>query len=129
MKHVEGLPISLRIFAALLGAALGGVASMGVLRVLNGLAFSTDFVFWLRITSIHSGIVFVLFSLWFVDGRPSIRRASGIANCLAAIVVGGLAAIVVPYGFVLIATGHAFITSGVATLVEVCLPANSTQLT
>jgi hypothetical protein len=101
---------------------------MGVLRVLNGWAFSTEFNRWLRITSMHSGIVFVLFTLWFAGGPPSIRRASGIANCLAAIVVGGLAAMVLPYGSVLIVSGHAFITSGVATLVEVCLPAR-TQIT
>jgi hypothetical protein len=110
-----------RLLAALLGAGLGGVFSLAVLRTLHDSAFKTEFMFWLRMTAVHSCIVFVLFALWLGIIGPNVRSANGIASCVGAAVVGGLIALFVPFGFVLVITGQAFITSGVATLVYVVL--------
>jgi hypothetical protein len=112
-----------RVVAVLLGAGLGVVASMGVLRVFHDWAFRTEFIWWLRMTAIHSCIVFVVFALWFGIIRPNVRSAFGIANCVGAVVVGGLVAVFVPFGFVLVITGQAFITSGTATLAYIAVSA------
>jgi len=56
--------------------------------------------------------------------RPSIPSAEGILNCIAAVVLGGLVAVfAIPYGFVLIMSGQAFITFGVATLIYAAVSA------
>ena len=112
-----------RILSLLLGAGLGGVASMGVLRLFHDWAFRTEFKFWLTETAIHSCIVFVLLALWFGIVHPNVRTANGIAKCVAAAVVGGFVAWLIPFGFVLVITGQAFITSGVATLAYMAVSA------
>jgi hypothetical protein len=108
-----------RILSVLLGAGLGGLASMGVLRLFHDWAFRTEFRFWLNETATHSCIVFVLLALWFGTVHPNVRTSSGILNCVAAVMVGGFVAWFIPYGFVLVFTGQAFITSGVTTLVYI----------
>ena len=105
-----------RILAVLLGAGLGGVASMTVLWLFHDWAFRTEFTSWLRMTVIHACVVFVLLALWFGITHPNVRRADGVATCVGGILIGGLVAVFIPWGFVLVITGHAFITSGVATL-------------
>jgi hypothetical protein len=112
-----------RILSVLLGAGLGGLVSMGVLRLFHDWAFRTEFRFWLAETSIHSCMVFVLLALWFGIVQPNVRTVNGIGNCVAAVVAGGFVAWFIPFGFVLVITGQAFITSGVATLVYVALSA------
>jgi len=108
---------TVEVVALLLGAGLGGVVSMTVLRFFQEWAFRTEFFrFWLPLTAIHACTVFVLFTFWFGIIRPNVRTAFGIAKCVGAVVVGGLVAALLPYGFVLVITGHAFITSGIATL-------------
>ena len=89
---------------------------MGVLRLFHDWAFRTEFTFWLAETAIHSCIVFVLLALWFGFVHRNVRTANGIGNCVAAVVVGGFVAWFIPFGFVLVITGQAFITSGVAAL-------------
>lgn len=112
-----------RTVAVLLGAGLGGLASMVVLRIFHDWAFRTEFTSWLRMTSVHSCIVFVLLAVWFGITRPNVWTANGIGKCVFAVVLGGLGAVFVPFGFVLVITGQAFITSGVATLVYVAVSA------
>lgn len=118
-----------RIVTVLLGSGIGGLASMGVLRLFHDWAFRTEFKFWSFETAIHSCIVFVLLALWFGTVHPNVRTASGIGNCVAAAVVGGLVAWFIPYRFVLVVTGQAFITSGVATLVYMTVAALEDQWT
>ena len=96
---------------------------MGVLRLFHDWAFRTEFKLWLTETAIHACIVFVLLALWFGIGHPNVRTANGIGNCVAAVVVGGFVAWFIPFGFVLVITGQAFITSGVATLVYMAVSA------
>jgi hypothetical protein len=106
-----------RTLVVLLSTSLGGFASMAALRIFHEWAFRTEFKLWLWETVGHSCIVFVLFLMSFEYIRPSILSAEGILNCIAAVVLGGLVAVfAIPYGFVLIMAGQAFITSGVATL-------------
>jgi hypothetical protein len=112
-----------RILSVLLGAGLGGLVSMGVLRLFHDWAFRTEFKFWLFETAIHSCIVFILLALWFGIAHPNVRTGNGIAHCIAAVVIGGFVAVLIPFGFVLVITGQAFITSGVATLVYVAVSA------
>ena len=97
---------------------------MAALRIFHNWAFRTAFKSWLWETVGHSCIVFVLFLMSFEYIRPSILSAEGILNCIAAVVLGGLVAVfAIPYGFVLIMTGQAFITSGVATLLYAAVSA------
>ena len=107
----------------LLGTGLGGVASMTVLRVFHDWAFRTEFRFWLQMTVVHACIVFVLLALWFGITRPNIRRVDGVANCVGAVLGSGLVAFFIPFGFVLVVTGQAFITSGIATLAYIAVSA------
>ena len=97
--------------------------SMTALRMFHDWAFRTEFRFWVAETAIHSCIVFVLLALWFGIVHPNVRTARGIGNCVTAAVVGGFTAWFIPYGFVLVLTGQAFITSGVATLVYMAVSA------
>ena len=91
---------------------------MGTLRIFHEWAFRTEFKFWLLMTALHSSTVFVLFALSFGAIRPNLLSASGIAKCVGAMIVGGLVAVfITSYGIVLVITGQAFITSGVAALV------------
>src|SRR5262249_19681290 len=113
-----------RTLVVLLSTSLGGVASMAALRIFRDWAFRTEFKSWLWLTAGHSCIVFVLFLMLFEYIRPSILSAEGILDCIAAVVLGGLVAVfAIPYGFVLIMTGQAFITSGVATLLYAAVSA------
>jgi hypothetical protein len=97
---------------------------MAALRIFHEWAFRTEFKSWLWLTAVHSCIVFVLFLMSFEYIQPSILSAEGILNCIAAVVLGGLVAVfAIPYGFVLIMTGQAFITSGVATLLYAAVSA------
>ena len=96
---------------------------MTVLRLFHDWAFRTEFRLWLRLTVIHACIVFVLLALWFGITRPNVRRADGVANCVGAVLMGGLVAVFIKFGFVLVVTGQAFITSGVATLAYIALSA------
>jgi hypothetical protein len=90
---------------------------MAALRIFHEWAFRTEFTSWLRMTAIHSCIVFVLFALSFDHIRPSLHSAEGIAKCVSAIMVGGLMALfATPFGFVLIMSGQSFITSGASSL-------------
>ena len=116
-----------RILIVLLSVALGGGASMAALRVFHEWAFRTEFNWWLWMTAVHSCVVFVLFAL-SVAISPNIISAKNIAKCFAAVGLGGLSAVfVTPYGFVLVITGQAFITSGVAALVYVVVAALETR--
>jgi len=91
---------------------------MAALRIFHEWAFRTEFKSLLFMTAIHSCIVFVLFALSFGNVRPSVLSTEGIAKCIGAVVVGGLTAVfATPFRFVLIMSGQAFITSGVATLI------------
>ena len=93
---------------------------MAALRIFHEWAFRTEFKLWLWLTVGHSCIVFVLFLMSFEYIRPSVLSAEGIAKCIGAVVVGGLIAVfATPFGFVLIMSGQAFITSAVATLIYV----------
>jgi hypothetical protein len=97
---------------------------MAPLRIFHEWAFRTEFKSLLFMTAIHSCIVFVLFALSFGNVRPSVLSTEGIAKCIGAVVVGGLTAVfATPFGFVLIMSGQAFITSGVATLLYVAVSA------
>jgi hypothetical protein len=107
-----------RTLVVLLSVGVAGVASMGTLKIFHDWAFRTEFRFWLLMTTIHSCIVFVLFALSFGAIRPNLLSASGIAKCVGAMIVGGLVALLImPYGVILIISGQAFITSGVAVLI------------
>ena len=119
-----------RFLVALLSAGLGGLASMGALRIFHEWAFRTEFSGWLWMTAVHSCIVFGLFALSFGYLRPNLLSVNGIAKCVGAVVVGGLLAVlVIPWGFVLIMTGQAFITSGMATLIYVAVSAQRARET
>jgi len=106
-----------RIVAAIVGSALGGVVSLVALRLLHEWAFRTEFWFYVRLTAIHSCLVFLLFAFWFGVIRPSIPRTSTVLQCVGAPAVGGALAALIPWGFILVMTGQAFVTSGVAALV------------
>jgi hypothetical protein len=113
-----------RTLLVLLSSSVGGVASMAALRILHEWAFRTEFNRWLWLTAVHSCIVFVLFAMSFDHLRPSVLGAEGIAKCIGAVVFGGLTSLfATPFGFVLIMSGQAFITSGVATLIYVAASA------
>jgi hypothetical protein len=62
-----------RILAVLLGAGLGGVASMGVLRSVHGWAFRTEFTLWQRMTAVHLCIVL---SCLRCGSRSSVRLSA-----------------------------------------------------
>lgn len=107
-----------RTLLSLLSASFGGVASTAALKIFHEWAFRTSFKSLLSMTAIHSCIVFVLFALAFGTLRPNVISVNGIAKCVGAVLVGGLMALFAgPFGFVLIMSGQAFITSGVATLI------------
>jgi hypothetical protein len=110
--------LTVRIVTTFLGSALGGFGSMVVLRIFNDWAFRTEFAYWLRITAVHSLEVFLLFTFWFGLIHTNVRGPYSVANFVGVIAIGGLLAVFIPpYGFLLIITGHAFITSGLAALV------------
>jgi hypothetical protein len=112
-----------RIVAVLLGGpGLGGVTSMGVLRLFHEWAFRTEFMSWLRMTALHHAQF--LSCLIMVRDYPSEcphcqrycklrrRRCGGRFSC-----------VLVPFGFVLLISSQAFIASGVATLAYIAVSA------
>ena len=65
-----------------------------------------------------------MFCLHCWDLRPNVLSANDDAKCVGAIVVGGLVAVfIIPYGFVPIMSGQAFITSNVATFTYIAVSA------
>jgi len=106
-----------RIMAILFSSALGGVASMLALKFFHEWAFRTEYWFYVGMTAVHSCLVFILFAFWFGIIRPSIPRTNSVLQCIAAAAVGGILPIFIPWGFILVMMGQAFITSGVAALV------------
>jgi len=106
-----------RIAAVFVGSLVGGVVSLVALKLLNDWAFRTEFWFYVRVTAVHSCLVFILFSFWFGVIRPNIPRTNTILQCIAAAAVAGVLPVLIPWGFILIMSGQAFITSGVAALV------------
>ena len=117
-----------RIVANLLSAMLGGVVSMVTLRMFHDWAFRTEFWYYIRLTAVHSCLMFILFSVWF-GIRPEVPRTKGfikrgaaaVIKYVGAAAIGCLLPVFIPWGFILIVTGQAFITSVVAALVHVGL--------
>jgi hypothetical protein len=66
-------------------------------------------------------MVFILYALWFGIANPNVRTANGIAHCIVAAAVGGLLAFLIPSGFILVISGQAFISSGVAALAYIVM--------
>jgi len=106
-----------RIAAVFVGSLVGGVVSLVTLKVLNDWAFRTEFSFYVRLTAVHSCLAFILFAFWFGVIRPKIPRTNTMLHCIGAAAVAGVLPVLIPWGFVLVMTGQAFITSGVAALV------------
>jgi hypothetical protein len=113
-----------RIVVDFLSVTLGGTASMLVLRVFYDWSFRTEFWFFLRLTAVHSSLLLVLFPLWFgifgsALGVKEIVKSRGvdtILNCIGAAAIGSLLPAFIPWGFILIVSGQAYITSGIAAL-------------
>ena len=105
------------ICRSLLGAGLGVLCSMAFLRIRHEGAFRTEFKTLLWLTVIQAALVAFLLTLLFSQTRPTFRNVLGIVKCVGAVILGGLTALLIaPSGFILVISGQAFITSGIATL-------------
>jgi hypothetical protein len=98
---------------------------MLVLRVFYDWSFRTEFWFFLRLTAVHSSLLLVLFPLWFggffgsalgMDDIVKSRGVDTILKCIGAAAIGSLLPAFIPWGFILIVSGQAYITSGIAAL-------------
>jgi hypothetical protein len=95
---------------------------MAFLRIFNDWAFTTEFKWHAALTAIHSCLVFVFMVLWFGNLQTNLTAGAVLKRGLGAALIGGLLAILaLPYGFVLIMSGQAFVTSCVATAVYIAI--------
>jgi len=113
-----------RVFKLLFSAAAGALAAMFMLSQSLPWAYQTEFKSWLMLTTIHSGLLVLLMIIVFGNSRPTLLSLSGAAKCLGVAGIGGLLAfLIIPYGFVLVKSGLAFISAVVATVSYLLLAA------
>lgn len=98
-------------------ASLAGIVSMMYLRLFFASAFDHEFNLWLGLTALHCLFVFAIVAVWF---RGAVRATPppGTASVIGAAVLGTGAAFLVPYGWILVITGQAILTSGLAVAIS-----------
>jgi hypothetical protein len=101
---------------AFVSAAMGGIVSMILLRILHNWAYRTQFPNWLRLTALHSLLMFGALVAWFWEVQPELPPRAIVTKALWIAIFGAMLSILLlPWGFVLIISGQAFITSFMAT--------------
>lgn len=101
-----------RVLELLVATVLAGLSSMGFMRIFHPWSYRTEFVWCLALTASHCFLISIFLFVWLKPNEPN-----NVARMLGGAVLGGLLALFVfPYGFVLILSGSAFVTSCVATL-------------
>ncbi len=111
-----------RIYFAFISAGVGGLTSMALLRVFHGWAYATEFDRWATMIAVHSLLVFGFVTTWFWGRRSNLAGGVLVKRGFGAASLGGVLAIIVwPYGFALLVSGQAFVTSGVAAVAYISM--------
>lgn len=110
---------------AFVSAAAGGCTSLGVLKLFEEWAFTTELNWWLMIIGSHAFLLFCFLTIWFWNVRSDLTTRTVAIKSIGAIFLGAFVSIfgVPGYSYILIYTGHAFISSGIATVMYVVMAA------